>query len=268
MKNIAGFTLLEVLIAMTISLIIMGGAYTVFNSQQRQTVVQTNVSDTQQTLRAVMDYVSRDIRMAGYDPEISGSFGIVDIKFRALNDSVSANGNSFIRFSADKNSNGVLDSNETMDYSLVDSNTVTPGVSDLYLRNPNVAGSSRDVLGSNIVGFGLAYAIDANGDGEIDQTAGGGTAWFVDAGNDDDWDRLTVNAVAGTSTTVDTGIAVDCKDIRAVRIWMLGQSQAPDPKYTDNNTYVVGPHVIQPNNSFRHRMLERTVLCRNMGLNL
>ena len=268
MKNIAGFTLIEVLIAMTISLVIMGGAYTVFNSQQQQTVVQTNVSDTQQTLRAVMDYVSRDLRMAGYDPEISSSFGISDIKFRAINDSLSVNGNSFIRFSADKDSDGVIGNEETMDYSLVNSATITPGVWDLYLRNPNVAAPSRDVLGSNIVALGLAYAIDADSDGELDTDAAGGIAWFVDAGNDDDWDSLTVNPGAGTSTTVDTGITVVHKDIRAVRIWMLGQSQAPDPKYTDNKTYVVGPHVVNPNNSFRHRMLERTVLCRNMGLNL
>lgn len=268
MKNIAGFTLIEVLIAMAVSLVIMGGAYTVFNSQQQQTVIQANVSDTQQTLRAVMDYVSRDLRMAGYDPEISSSFGIIDIKFRAINDSVSVDGNSFIRFSADKDSDGTIDNEETMDYSLVNSATITPGVWDLYLRNPSVTAPSRDVLGSNIVALGLAYAIDVNGDGELDQTASGGTAWFIDADNDNDWDSLTVNPVAGTSTTIDTGIAVVHKDIRAVRIWMLGQSQAPDPKYTDNNTYVVGPHVIQPNNSFRHRMLERTVLCRNMGLNL
>jgi hypothetical protein len=47
---------------------------------------------------------------------------------------------------------------------------------------------------------------------------------------------------------------------------MLAQSQAPDPNYTDSNTYVVGPHDVAPDNNFRHRMLERTVLCRNMGL--
>ncbi len=114
----------------------------------------------------------------------------------------------------------------------------------------------------------LAYAVDTDGDGTLNQDAGGNTAWFVDAGNDLDWDRLTVNQAAGTNTLVDTGIPVNLDDIRSIRIWMLAESLAPDPNYTDSTTYVVGPKIVQPNNNFRHRMLVRTVLCRNLGLNL
>jgi len=267
MKNNLGFTLIEVIIAMAVSLVIIGGAYKVFNSQQRQTVIQANVSDVQQTLRVVMDYVARDIRMAGYDPQISGHFGVTDVRFHNLNDSVNASGNSFIGFSWDRNGDGTLDADETIEYSLVDNVNITPGVPDLYLRKPNVS-ANRNVIGTNIVAFGLAYALDTNGDGNLEQNGSGGIAWYVDAGNDGSWDILTVNSGAGTSSTASTAISVNYKDIRSVHIWMLAQSQAPDPKYTDNNTYVVGPHVVQPNNNFRHRMLERTVLCRNMGLNL
>lgn len=255
---------------MLVSMIIMGGAYMYFNSQQRQTIIQTNVSDAQQTLRAAMDFMSRDIRMAGYDPEKSSRFGITDIQFRTLTDTVNTSGNSFIRFSWDKNSNGTLDNDETVEYSLVNStaaDAITPGISDIYLRFPN-NGNTRDVLASNIIALGLAYAYD---DSDIDSefeidTGNSNTTWFVDAGNDGDWDSLTVDQEAGTNTISGTSEVVDTRTIRAIRIWMLAQAQVPDRNYIDTNTYVLGPHIITPNNSFRHRLLERTILCRNMGL--
>lgn len=268
MNDHRGFTLIEVLIAMVVTFLILGGAYAVFNTQQRQTTVQTNVSDAQQNLRAAMDFMSREIRMAGYNPrQTTANFGIQDIKFRNINDATAATGNSYIRFTWDKDSDGVLDANETVDISLVDNGTITPGIADLYMRLPNDT-NVRDVLASNIVSLGLAFAYDANDDGELDEDAGGNTLWSIDANNDGVWDKLVVDQSAGTATITATANLVDTRSIRAIRIWMLSQSQAPDPKFTDTNTYVVGSHVVTPNNNFRHRLLERVVLCRNMGLNL
>ena len=260
MNNKCGFTLIEMLIALVVTMVIMGGAYSVFNSQQRQTTIQINVSDAQQNSRAAMDFLSRDLRMAGYDPYDSNNFSINDIKFRDIDDGADTTGNSFIRFAWDKNSNGTLENDETIDYGLVNGVTVTPGITDIFLRLPNDT-NQRDVLSANIIALGLAYAYDVNGDGELD-SAGGNVIWAVDADNDDDWDSLNL----ATGATAETGTPIDERTIRAVRIWLLGQSQAPDPKYTDTSTYIVGSHIITPNDHFRHRLLERTVLCRNMGL--
>ncbi|MBW2185563.1 MAG: PilW family protein [Deltaproteobacteria bacterium] len=261
MDNTRGFTLIEVLIAMFVSLVIMGGAYMFFNNQQRQTTIQTNVSDAQQTLRAAMDFMSRDIRMIGYDPTNSDNFGITDIKFRDLDDSTSTTGNSFIRFTWDKIEDGVVANDETIDFGLVDSATITPGITDLYLRLPNDT-NTRDVLSANIISLGLAYAYDNDNNGELDTDGAGDIIWAVDKDNDDDWDSLNTT----TGVTAETGTPIDESTIRAVRIWLLSQSLSPDPKYTDTNTYIVGSHIITPNDNFRHRLQERTVLCRNMGL--
>ncbi len=247
---------------MTVTLIIMGGAYSVFNSQQKTTVVQTNVSDAQQSLRTALDFMSRDIRMAGFDPKVSNNFGITDIQLKDYDNSSDANGTSAITFSWDQNENGTADAGETVNYSLSNTSTVAPGSIALMYGTP-----TRQPLTGFIVNFGLAYAIDSDGDGELDQS-GGQTLWAIDAGNDNDWDSLTVNQAAGTAVVAETGIPVNEEDIRAVRIWLLSRSEAADPNYTDSNTYVIGPHVVQPNNNFRHRMAERIVLCRNMGLNL
>ena len=255
MKSSAGFTLIEVLIAMLVSLVIMGGAYTFFNTQQRQTTIQTNVSDAQQTLRAAMDFVARDIRMAGYDPDNTGNFGITDIR-------LDANGISTITFTWDENDDGNLDGNETFSYSIADMPIGDPdGTIDLARA---VGGGGRQLLAANITTLGFAYAYDANDDGKLDFDAADEIIWSVD--NNGTWDSLTVDQSTGTATLVATGTNIDERTIRAVRIWMLAQSQAPDPNYTDTKTYVVGPHVVTPNNNFRHRLLERTVLCRNLGL--
>jgi hypothetical protein len=176
-------------------------------------------------------------------------------------DAMDANGNSYVRFGWDANGDGALDNDETVEYSLVDSDSTTPDILDLFIRRPN-AGNTRDVLAANIVSLGLAYAYDNDNDGELERDGAGDIIWAVDAGNDNDWDQLDL----ATGNTSETGTTVDVRTIRAVRIWMLAQSQAPDPNYNDTNTYIVGPHVENPGNNYRHRLLERTVLCRNMGL--
>lgn len=258
----SGFTLIEVVIAMVVTLIIMVGAYSAFNSQQKSTVVQTNVSDAQQSLRAAIDFMSRDIRMAGYDPEQSSNFGIVDVGFRDYDNNLAADGTSSIIFSWDQNENGVADGGEIVSYSLSNNSTVAPGSVALMYGTP-----ARQPLTGYIVNLGLAYAIDADGNGKLDQY-GGQVMWAIDADNDNDWDNLAVDQAAGTAVVTDTGIPVNESDIRAVRIWMLSRSEAPDPNFTDTNTYVIGREVVQPNNNYRHRMAERIVLCRNMGLSL
>ncbi|MCK4503061.1 MAG: PilW family protein [Desulfuromonadales bacterium] len=253
----SGFTLIEVLIAMVISLVIISGAYSLFNSQQQQTIVQTNVSDAQQTLRAAMGYMSRDVRMAGYDPKGTSNFGITDIKFHDFTASTAADGSSYISFAWDQNENGVVDTGESLNYRLSNTSTVAPNSIALMYGTP-----AREPLAGFITTLGLAYANDTDEDGKLDRTAGGDIIWSVDTDNDDDWDQLNLT----TGATVETDTNVDTRTIRAVRIWMLSQSQAPDAKYTDTKTYIVGPHVVTPNNNFRHRLLERTILCRNMGL--
>ena len=61
-----GFTIVELLIAMTISLVVMGAITYTFKSQQDSYIVQTQISSMQQNLRAAMYMLTRDIQMAGY----------------------------------------------------------------------------------------------------------------------------------------------------------------------------------------------------------
>jgi prepilin-type N-terminal cleavage/methylation domain-containing protein len=61
-----GLSLIEMMIALAVAGITIAGVYKIFASQQKSFVVQEEVSDAQQSARAVMDIISRDIRMAGF----------------------------------------------------------------------------------------------------------------------------------------------------------------------------------------------------------
>jgi prepilin-type N-terminal cleavage/methylation domain-containing protein len=64
--NRKGFTLVELLVAMVLSFILIGGIYGAFSSQHKAYTVQDQVAETQQNARMAMNILLRDIRMAGY----------------------------------------------------------------------------------------------------------------------------------------------------------------------------------------------------------
>jgi type IV pilus assembly protein PilW len=76
-SNQHGFTIIELMIAVTISMIITSAIYQIFHSQQRSYLLQNQVAEMQQNLRAGLYMMAREIRSAGYDPEQTGRFGFV-----------------------------------------------------------------------------------------------------------------------------------------------------------------------------------------------
>jgi prepilin-type N-terminal cleavage/methylation domain-containing protein len=67
-RNRYGFTLIELMIAMVIGLIVMVVIYSMYRSHQRAQVTQQLVVDMQQNGRAAVALMTREIRMAGYNP--------------------------------------------------------------------------------------------------------------------------------------------------------------------------------------------------------
>jgi prepilin-type N-terminal cleavage/methylation domain-containing protein len=72
MKEQKGFTLLELMIALVICAILVGGTYSIFISQQRTYAIQDQVVGAQQDGRAALTIMARDIRMAGMLIGING----------------------------------------------------------------------------------------------------------------------------------------------------------------------------------------------------
>jgi len=119
-----GFTLVELLIAVAIAGIVMGGIYSVFLSQQSSYEAQAQVTALEQKVRAAMYFMQRDISMAGCDPTGNANAGILTA------------GAHSIRLTEDLNSNGdSTEYNEDVTYALY----TTGGIQKLGRKSPFTA---------------------------------------------------------------------------------------------------------------------------------
>ena len=103
---VAGFSLVELLIAIVVSSIMMVAVYTTYTRQQRVYTAQDNVVEVQQNLRAALAVMAYDFRMAAYDPQETDSFSVT-----------TATATNFA-FTADFDGNGLVGAGETLSYQL------------------------------------------------------------------------------------------------------------------------------------------------------
>lgn len=278
MKSANGLTLIEILVTMAISGFVLTAINSIYKTQQQSYVAQEQTAAIQQNLRGGIYCMYREIRMAGYDPQLSGGFGIVDISLDNL-------GNGTITFTLDDNlnsvsnesdGNGVVDDKETFVYSLYDYPTAAPdGILDLGRKY----GSSRKLLAENIEALGLAYAFDTKGDGDnfLDTDINGNIIWAIDSDGDKDLDvnldenndgeiDIKDSAKGKDLSHVDNGGLADVplSDIRAVRIWLLARGDRSNSHQGNNRIHVVANQRISTNDGFKRRLLTTTVRCRNM----
>lgn len=71
-----GFTLVELMVTLVIAFVITGAAYATYKVQQKNYSLQEEVAVVQQNLRSGLELMTREIRMAGYDPTFSGNYRI------------------------------------------------------------------------------------------------------------------------------------------------------------------------------------------------
>jgi type IV pilus assembly protein PilW len=243
-----GFTLIELMITLVISLMVSTAIYGTFESQNKSYIVLERDVEMQQSLRSAIITMEQDIQMACFDPKQTGSFTITNAAADRF------------EFQYDRNSNEVLDSNEDFAYELYPTSDSDP--TKLHKR------SGGSAIAYNIDELRFAYAYDADGNGSID-TAGGEIIWAVpnsgtwfnlDTNNDG---KIDTNDTAGGS---DTGTSFDQSDIRAVKVWVLVRSSRTDSTYTNPNTYVVGDLHLTPGDHYRRRLGRTTIQLRNKPL--
>lgn len=68
MKKQKGFSLIELLVAVTVFTILMGAAFQLLNVSQQRYKVESEFLNSFQTARLALDQISRDIHSAGYPP--------------------------------------------------------------------------------------------------------------------------------------------------------------------------------------------------------
>lgn len=280
--NEDGMTLVELMVVLMLAAVLTAVIYQTFPAQQKAAISQEQVTEMQQQVRAAMHIMTREIRMAGYNPlRVTSSASCGSWILTAKNDE--------IRFAMDVNDgvdndgNGEIDEPDEASYPDGDCNdkremityrlyTTKAGAQTLG-RTPSVS-ASIDSIAENIEAVGFAYAFDADGNGALDKANpdDDGPMWAVDNNSDGE---LNLNLDTNHDGEVDeldnpAGVplypTIPLDAIRAVKIWLLGRTEQPDANFTNNTTYAVANQRITVNDGYRRRLLSATVYCRNMGL--
>ncbi|OIP44321.1 MAG: hypothetical protein AUK28_10680 [Desulfobacterales bacterium CG2_30_60_27] len=288
--NTKGFTLVELMVTVLVSSFVGGAIFAAFNAQHQSYLGQDAVSGMQTNIRAAMEMLVRDTRLAGYDWN-----GAITPRPTLFPDAavVAPGSPSLLHMTMDLNADrDVADADEDIAYGFDladdanDDGIADAGAAALGRRDATIVAGAFLPMADNFQAVAFAYAYDANGDGDLDfndlngdgvRDPGETTIWAADLNGDVLWENLDTNGdgvinAADKDVATDfilgtaTGTTVDPSKIRAVRIWLLARAAQADPSYTDARTYVVGNKVITTNDNFRRRLLETTVACKNMGL--
>ncbi len=294
--NEDGLTLVELMVVLMLAAVVTAVIYQTFPAQQKAAISQEQVTEMQQQVRAAMHIMTREIRMAGYNPlrvtsnASCGTWILTakndEIRFAmdvtgGESDGVDNDGDGEIDELDEEADGDCNDKNETITYLLY---TDADGIQTLG-RRYSLSESAEDEekkeekettysIAENIEAVGFAYAFDADGDGTLDKANphDDGPMWAVDNNSDGELDLNLDTNHDGQVDELDNPAGVPLYPtipldaIRAVKIWLLGRSEQPDTNFTNNTTYAVANQRITVNDGYRRRLLSTTVYCRNMGL--
>ena len=155
-KSSNGFTLLEMVMALGLSLLTVSAVYTLYVSEFRAQLVREDRLEMQQQARVVMDVISRELLMAGYDPrgvnhDVDPSNDFLGITYDPER----------LMINSDLNGNGLItDANESILF-VFDSQTHT------LRRN---TGGGNQPFGENIESFLVEY-FDEIGQSTVDSAS-------------------------------------------------------------------------------------------------
>jgi type IV pilus assembly protein PilW len=234
----AGFTLVELMITLLISGIIIAAIYSSYIAQQRTYYAQEQVIEMQQNIRASLESMANEIRMAGFDPTKNSDAAI----------KAGTNSRQII-FDQDINENGTLDAGETYTFALGGVDADNDGVvDDIDIDNNGVVDAANTI--TRDIGGGaqpIALKIQA----------------------------LEFFYTLKDGSTVLNPSNIELPDVRSVQISILAIAGREDTRFTNSMTYYPGSNPTASgtgtlwgpfNDNFRRRLLTYNVNCRNMGL--
>ena len=254
-KN-GGFTLVELLVGLLISGIIMTGLYITFSNQQRHYRAQLDVTAMQQNIRASLNLLSSDIRMAGFEEWGVGQAEIVAARPDLL------------YFTVDLNEDGdVNDAGEHIAYDLYDP-SITPTAYNASWTGGTLLGRS-----TGNATFGVS-----------ELPAAGSGHWEVNGHSPADEAIDNIERLEFFYLDEDGAPTTTATAIRTVVVSILARADKPDNSFTNNQTYTPASQLPAyggtagatygstpaagwvVNDNFRRRMQIMRIECRNVGL--
>ena len=230
-----GFTLIELLITLAISGILMTSVYAAFQTQQDSYLAQEQVAEMQQNIRAGLDMMVYELRMAGYDMDKNG------------------------------------DKTGTAGITVANPNTVTfTLVADDDSDDSNNDGTVDEAGELKTIRYNL---FDAYGDGSLDLVRLVGTVETTKRAVAENVDALEFNYLDSAGAV--TAVLADIRSIQISilaragnpdRKFNNGQIYTPASGVVWDLNGASAGNGNPPNDNFRRRFQIVTVKCRNMGL--
>lgn len=165
-----GFSLIELMVSMVLSLIVLGAVYSVYRVQAHTVKVQENRQEAQEYARAALDMMVREIRNAGNNPrQATSGANCAGTPTAGVPNILTATSTS-INFTYDYRSSGSTttpdgdcddaDEEITYAYQTPGPQNCTAGIGDI-VRTAN--GTTQPITNCNVTAFSLAYyAIDSS----------------------------------------------------------------------------------------------------------
>jgi len=91
-----GFSLVELLVALGVGMIALAAFYGVFTIQNKRFNIEEQVAEMQQNVRAGVETITMDVRMAGYDPAGVANFSGITVSSTQLELKFDLDGNGAI----------------------------------------------------------------------------------------------------------------------------------------------------------------------------
>lgn len=295
-----GFTLVELMVGMVVCALVGVGILGAYLKISRAASEQRNLAITQMNLRGSIENMALEFRLAGYDPESAGVFGVTDVRRYSIEDEntapvLDAAGSPAVTLVYDAfnfgPADGVLNATDTfISYRLmVESDD--PGITKLARDQLSGDGGAfvtpREILAENIVAIGFAYAIDDDGNKNLDTAPGGNVIWAIDTDNDNLLDAnldangdglLNMDDDSNGDDRIDAmdqdpngalGGTVPLTSIRVAYVWLLASDAKATANYANKQEYQVGDRILSaakgdfaPN--VKCRLLVRSIECRNL----
>lgn len=256
-RNTCGFTLIELLVTVAIVGFIMSAVYAVQLANMRAIDLEADQVELQQDQRISVDFLVRELRMAGYNPAevVANAPGIVDAR------------SNFLSFTVDRNG----------DEDLVDD--VTPANEEAN-EHISFCVYNSNAFGGNVLGYTVSSGAsvygginDANDPVANNHTHTGGIAHQA-LGLLSDFDLDAESSLEflyhyddpGLDTTTPDPLTL--QDIRGVTISLVTRADARDIRFTDTQTFTTAFNVDldYPADGIRRRSIISSVRLRNMGL--
>lgn len=297
-----GFSLVELLIAVSLGLIVVSAIYSLFVLQNRSYVNQNLTAEMQQNVRMAMNVLAADLRITGFGFSMSGNYTSAGGTIYAVTPINSSSGPDSVTLRY-----GVIpipNVNVTLKNPMANSNTgisMVLLVQDIYSKNVPLTGfsindyiiisdgqnaSCLQVTGINTGALTLQYAavnpnifptggfaagshiyklkqVSYQVANTVLQSQTNGGAWQDVVNNIEDLQLAYQGTSTPSGTWVDNPSPVDQTTITDVQLNVLARSNNPDFQFTGQRPQI-RDHAAGSSDHYRRRLLTSTITIRNL----